>query len=123
VREPVAALHQLGVSVAIDEFTGDIPSLRRLRGLDIGYLKIHHSLIADLGHGLAATTIVGALIDIAHDLGMRTIATGVETFKQSDILAGLGCDLGQGYMWARPAPIEDFVAAVAAHRAQHQARG
>lgn len=122
VREPVESLHKLGVSLAIDEFTGDIPSLRRLRGLDIGYLKIHHSLIADLGHGLGATTIAGAIIDIAHDLGMRTIATGVETFKQCDILAGLGCDLGQGYRWARPAPIEEFTTAVAEHRAQHGAR-
>ncbi len=122
VREPVEALHKLGVSVAIDEFTGDIPALRRLRGLDIGYLKIHHSLIADLGHGLAATTIVGALIDIAHDLGMRTIATGVETNRQCDILAGLGCDLGQGYRWARPAPIEGFEAAVDEHREAHRPR-
>lgn len=117
VRQPVLALQRLGVSVAMDEFTGDIPSLRRLRGLDIGYLKIHHSLIADLGIGLAGTTIVGALIDIAHDLGMKTIATGVETAKQCDLLAGLGCDLGQGYLWARPAPIEGFKEAVAAHRA------
>jgi EAL domain-containing protein (putative c-di-GMP-specific phosphodiesterase class I) len=113
---PVRVLHGLGVSVAIDEFTGDIPALRRLRGLEIGYLKIHHSLIADLGSGLAATTIVGAVIDIAHDLGMTTIATGVETAKQCDILAGLGCDLGQGYLWARPAPIDTFEAAVAAQR-------
>ena len=118
VVEPVQTLHRLGVSVAIDEFTGDIPSLRRLRGLDIGYLKIHHSLIADLGSGLAATTIAGAVIDIAHDLGMKTIATGIETPKQCDILGGLGCDLGQGYLWARPAPIYEFADAVARHRAE-----
>lgn len=122
VREPVEALHKLGVSVAIDDFTGDIPSLRRLRGLDIGFLKIHHSLIADIGHGLAATTILGALIDIAHDLGMRTIATGVETAKQCDILAGLGCDLGQGYRWARPAPIDALTGAVTGQRTQRHAR-
>ncbi|HVS68145.1 MAG TPA: EAL domain-containing protein [Mycobacteriales bacterium] len=116
VVEPVKTLNKLGVSVAIDEFAGDIPALRRLRGLDIGYLKIHHSLIADLGSGLAATTIAGAIIDIAHDLGMKTIATGIETRKQCDILAGLGCDLGQGYLWARPAPIEEFGEAVAHQR-------
>jgi diguanylate cyclase (GGDEF)-like protein len=122
VVEPVETLRRLGVSVAIDEFIGDIPALRRLRGLDIDYLKIHHSLIADLGSGLAATTIAGAVIDIAHDLGMKTIATGIETAKQCDILSGLGCDLGQGYLWARPAPIEEFEAAVARHRAERSAQ-
>jgi diguanylate cyclase (GGDEF)-like protein len=121
VVEPVETLHRLGVAVAIDEFIGDIPALRRLRGLDISYLKIHHSLVADLGSGLAATTIAGAVIDIAHDLGMKTIAMGVETHKQCDILAGLGCDLGQGYLWARPAPIEEFEAAVTRHRAERTA--
>jgi diguanylate cyclase (GGDEF)-like protein len=120
---PIDTLHRLGVSVAIDEFIGDIPSLRRLRGLEISYLKIHHSLVADLGSGLAANTIAGAVIDIAHDLGMKTIATGVETRKQCDILAGLGCDLGQGYLWARPAPIEDFEDAVSRHRAARTAQG
>ncbi|HVX68320.1 MAG TPA: EAL domain-containing protein [Mycobacteriales bacterium] len=118
VVEPVQRLRQLGVAVALDEFAGDIPALRRLRGLDIGYLKIHHSLVADLGSGLAATTIAGAVIDIAHDLGMTTIATGIETLKQCDILSGLGCDLGQGYLWARPAPIDGFEKAVAQHRAE-----
>jgi EAL domain-containing protein (putative c-di-GMP-specific phosphodiesterase class I) len=120
VAEPVKTLHRLDVAVAIDEFTGDIPSLRRLRGLDIAYLKIHHSLVADLGSGLGATTIAGAVIDIAHDLGMTTIATGIETLKQCDILSGLGCDLGQGYLWARPAPIEEFETSVARHRAEHR---
>ncbi|HWC33868.1 MAG TPA: EAL domain-containing protein [Mycobacteriales bacterium] len=122
IREPVEALHALGVTVAIDEFTGDIPALRRLRGLELGYLKIHHSLISDLGSGLAATTIAGAVIDIAHDLGMKTIATGVETHKQCDILAGLGCDLAQGYLWARPAPIDGLADAFARHREEARSR-
>jgi diguanylate cyclase (GGDEF)-like protein len=116
-RAQIRAVQALGVAVSLDEFTGDIPSLRRLRTLDLNYLKIDHMLVSDLASGKGAATIAGALIDIAHELGMRAVAMGVETDEQRAMLTALECDLGQGYLWARPAPIEELAGAVAMHRA------
>jgi diguanylate cyclase (GGDEF)-like protein len=116
-RAQIEAVHALGARIALDEFGGDIGSLRRLRTLDLDYLKIHHLLVADLATGRGAATIARALIDIAHELGMRAVAAGVETQQQRDTLAALGCDLGQGYLWARPKPIADLETAIAEHHA------
>jgi diguanylate cyclase (GGDEF)-like protein len=116
-RAQIRSVQSLGVAVSLDEFTGDIPSLRRLRTLDLSYLKIDHLLVSDLAGGKGAATIAGALVDIAHELGMRAVAMGVETDQQRVMLTALECDLGQGYLWARPAPIEELVSAVAQHQA------
>jgi diguanylate cyclase (GGDEF)-like protein len=116
-RAQIRSVQALGVAVSLDEFTGDIPSLRRLRTLDLAYLKIDHMLVSDLATGKGAATIAGALIDIAHELGMRAVAMGVETDEQRAMLTALDCDLGQGYLWARPAPIEDLEEDLAKHRA------
>lgn len=116
-RAQIRSVQALGVAVSLDEFTGDIPSLRRLRTLDLAYLKIDHMLVSDLATGKGAATIAGALIDIAHELGMRAVAMGVETDEQRAMLTALECDLGQGYFWARPAPIENLAADLASHSA------
>ncbi|HVY10047.1 MAG TPA: EAL domain-containing protein [Mycobacteriales bacterium] len=116
-RAQIEAVHALGARIALDEFGGDIGSLRRLRTLDLDYLKIHHLLVADLATGRGAATIARALIDIAHELGMHAVAAGVETQQQRDTLADLGCDLGQGYLWARPKPIAELATEVAGRRA------
>ncbi|HWA67024.1 MAG TPA: EAL domain-containing protein [Mycobacteriales bacterium] len=115
-RAQIRSVQALGVAVSLDEFTGDIPSLRRLRTLDLSYLKIDHQLVSDLISGKGAATIAGALIDIAHELGMRAVAMGVETEEQKAMLTALDCDLGQGYLWARPAPIEELATHLAVHR-------
>jgi EAL domain-containing protein (putative c-di-GMP-specific phosphodiesterase class I) len=104
------------VAIALDEFTGDVPDLRRLRTLNLDLLKIHHTVVSDLTGGRGASTIARALIDIAHALGMRAVATGVETEHQRTTLISLGCDLGQGYFWARPLPITELAGALERHR-------
>jgi diguanylate cyclase (GGDEF)-like protein len=115
-RAQIRSVQALGVAVSLDEFTGDIPSLRRLRTLDLSYLKIDHMLVSDLATGKGASTIAGALIDIAHELGMRAVAMGVETDEQCAMLTALDCDLGQGYLWARPAPIDELSGSLAKHQ-------
>jgi EAL domain-containing protein (putative c-di-GMP-specific phosphodiesterase class I) len=111
-RPQIDALHDLGVAIALDSFTGDIPSLRLLRALGLKYLKLDPTVAADLVVGKAATTIAKALVDIAHELGIQTVARGVETARQRDVLSELGCDLAQGSLWAAPAPIEELTDAV-----------
>ncbi len=99
-----AQLARAGVSLAIDDFGTGHSSLAYLRTLPARQLKIDRSFIGDLGQSADALAVVDAVIRLAHALGLRVVAEGVETETQSEILSGLGCDEFQGYLFARPMP-------------------
>jgi diguanylate cyclase (GGDEF)-like protein len=99
-------LRALGLQVAIDDFGTGFSSLAYLRRLPADVLKIDPAFIAELGHERADADIVGAVIDLARRLDIRTVAEGVETEDQLRILRELACDLLQGYLLARPLPSE-----------------
>ena len=101
----LAKLRQLGVEIAIDDFGTGYASLSYLRHFPASALKIDRSFIATLNDA-RTHAIVTAAIDLAHALGLTAIAEGIETAEQLAILCALGCDLGQGYFFARPAPAE-----------------
>ena len=90
--------------MAIDDFGTGFSSLAYLRRLPADVLKIDPAFIAELGHERADADIVGAVIDLARRLDIRTVAEGVETEEQLRILRELACDLLQGYLLARPLP-------------------
>ena len=71
-------------------------------------LKIDQSFVRHLGEDPSAPHIVRAIIGLAQSLGLETIAEGVETVAQRDVLLGLGCDTGQGYHFSRPVPAADL---------------
>jgi EAL domain-containing protein (putative c-di-GMP-specific phosphodiesterase class I) len=108
----VTELKQLGVFIAIDDFGTGYSSLSQLRLLPFDLLKIDRSFIARLGHAPADEHVVASIIQLAHSLGVRTVAEGVETPAQADILAALGCDVVQGYLYARPGGPGDVLALV-----------
>ncbi len=97
-----AQLARAGVALAIDDFGTGHSSLAYLRTLPARQLKIDRSFIADLGVSGDAMAVVDAVIRLAHALGLRVVAEGVETERQCEILATLGCDEFQGYLFARP---------------------
>jgi diguanylate cyclase len=97
-----AQLARAGVALAIDDFGTGHSSLAYLRTLPARQLKIDRSFIADLGLSGDAMAVVDAVIRLAHALGLRVVAEGVETERQCEILATLGCDEFQGYLFARP---------------------
>lgn len=105
----VRELHELGVSVAVDDFGTGYSSLAVLKDLPVGALKVDRSFVAGLTSAGSERGIVAAVIALAHNLGAIAIAEGVETEQQAALLRGLGCDLGQGYLWARPLLPEDLV--------------
>ncbi len=109
-------LRAVGLQVAIDDFGTGFSSLAYLRRLPADVLKIDPTFIAELGHERADADIVGAVIDLARRLEIRTVAEGVETEEQLRILRELACDLLQGYLLARPLPSEGLGEALARHR-------
>jgi diguanylate cyclase len=97
-------LARIGASLAIDDFGTGYSSLAYLRKLPARQLKIDRSFVADLEHSSDALAVVDAVIKLAHALGLKVVAEGVETERQRDILLGLRCDELQGYLFARPMP-------------------
>ncbi|MEM7095670.1 MAG: GGDEF domain-containing phosphodiesterase [Actinomycetota bacterium] len=96
-------LKDLGVVLAIDDFGTGYSSLSYLRRLPVDILKIDRSFIQSL-HEEDDQTITKVIIDLAHTLGMTTVAEGVETAAQMNLLRELGCDMAQGFLLRRPNP-------------------
>ncbi|MBC8056697.1 MAG: EAL domain-containing protein [Rhizobiales bacterium] len=95
-------LARIGVFLSIDDFGTGYSSLSYLRQLPARQLKIDRSFINDLESSGDARAVVDAVVRLAHALGLRVVAEGVETEGQRDVLLALGCDELQGYFFARP---------------------
>ena len=95
-------LKEMGVLIAIDDFGTGYSSLEYLRQLPIDYLKIDRSFVSDLGIDNSAQVIIETIISMAQHLGLQTVAEGVETEHQFEILKANGCDFFQGYLFGKP---------------------
>jgi PAS domain S-box-containing protein len=102
VADILRGLRSLGVRVAIDDFGAGYASISYLKDLPADVLKIDRLFIADLASDTRARAIVETVIALGHDLGMEIIAEGVETAEVARILTEMGCDIAQGYFFARP---------------------
>ena len=108
VTDKLLALRDAGIQVALDDFGTGYSSLSYLKKFDIDYLKIDRSFTRNLSPNSSDMALSEAIIVMAHKLGLRVIAEGVETKEQRDLLLDAGCDYGQGYLFARPMPGEEF---------------
>jgi diguanylate cyclase (GGDEF)-like protein/PAS domain S-box-containing protein len=99
-------LKALDVRVAIDDFGTGYSSLSYLERFPVDSLKIDRSFVDKLGQDPGTALLVSGMIDLAHALGLRVIAEGVETTEQLQRVRDLGCDLAQGYHFSRPLPDE-----------------
>ena len=98
------------VQVSIDDFGTGYSSLSYLKQFDIDYLKIDQSFVRNLDHDKNDLALCEAIIVMAHKLGIKVIAEGVETETQNQLLKDFDCDYGQGYLYSRPVPASDFEA-------------
>jgi len=98
----LAALRLLGVGVAVDDFGAGHSSLGRLKALPLDVLKIDRAFVAGLAHDEHDSAIVHTVVSLARALGLRTTAEGIEDQSQWGLLAQLGCDQGQGFVFSRP---------------------
>ncbi|HIN17955.1 MAG TPA: phosphodiesterase, partial [Gammaproteobacteria bacterium] len=106
VTDTANAIRFLGVSLAMDDFGTGYSALSYLTRLPFQKLKIDQSFIRDPNGN--NWPIVGIVIQLARELGMQTIAEGVESREHVTQLAELGCDIGQGYLYSKPLPAADF---------------
>ena len=113
----VERLAAAGVGVSIDDFGAGPLSLARLRALRAEEVKISQALILDLADEPRNTRLVRGAIELAHGLGMKATAKGVETSEAFALLAGMGCDFAQGFLIERPMPLPDLLSFLAEDRA------
>jgi EAL domain-containing protein (putative c-di-GMP-specific phosphodiesterase class I) len=102
----LSRLREMGVGISIDDFGTGYSSLAYLKRLPADALKIDRSFVEGLGEDIEDTAIVGMVIELAHTLGMEAVAEGVETEGQAALLAEMGCDMAQGYLYSKPLPPE-----------------
>ncbi len=95
-------LKDMGVLIAIDDFGTGYSSLEYLRQLPIDYLKIDRSFVSDLNENNSSRVIIETITSMAKHLNLQTVAEGVETEQQFEILKAIGCDLYQGYLFGKP---------------------
>jgi EAL domain-containing protein (putative c-di-GMP-specific phosphodiesterase class I)/GGDEF domain-containing protein len=106
----IAALAAMGVDLAIDDFGTGYSNMGNLAKLPAKVLKIDRSFVRPLEGGSKHSRLVRSIITMAHDLGYRVVAEGIETQGVYDLLAAWNCDQGQGFFMSRPLPPQDFVA-------------
>ena len=116
-NQVLESLSRLGVQIALDDFGTGYSTLAHLQQLHADILKIDRSFIAQLGAGTRDREIIAAVTAMAHELGMTVVGEGIETDGQLDKLIEMDCDMGQGYMLARPLPAADVAALQVATRA------
>jgi diguanylate cyclase (GGDEF)-like protein len=103
---PIAKLKSAGMSLAIDDFGTGYASLRHLRILPFDKIKIDQSFVADMMHDPESRKIVEAIVGLGRSMGLTTVAEGIESEEQADAMRGLGCRIGQGYVFAKALPAE-----------------
>jgi diguanylate cyclase (GGDEF)-like protein/PAS domain S-box-containing protein len=100
--EALRALKSLGVRISVDDFGTGYSSLLYLKRFPVDILKVDRSFVEGLGTDPEDSAIVAGVVGLARTLGLTTVAEGVETEKQLEALRDLGCEFGQGFLWARP---------------------
>jgi EAL domain-containing protein (putative c-di-GMP-specific phosphodiesterase class I) len=107
VPHAVEALRAKGILVALDDFGTGFASLTHLLSFPVDVIKIDRSFVERLGADQPNEVVVRAILEIASKLDMRVIAEGIETTQQVAVLRQFGCQMGQGYLFSRPVPVED----------------
>lgn len=108
VTHQLLAFRDAGIRVSLDDFGTGYSALSYLKKFDIDYLKIDQSFVRDLSQDANDMALCEAIIVMAHKLGLKVIAEGIETEAQRRLLTGVGCDYGQGYLFSPPVSAEAF---------------
>lgn len=108
VTDKLLNFRDAGLEIAIDDFGTGYSSLAYLKKFDIDYLKIDQSFTKNLAPDSSDLALCEAIVVMAHKLGLKVIAEGVETEEQRNLLHHIGCDYGQGYLYSKPVPADEF---------------
>ncbi len=102
-------LRKDGMQFSMDDFGTGYSSLAQLKQLPVSSIKIDRSFIMDIGSQNEGVQIVEAIIAMSHKLGLDVVAEGIETQEQSDLLEGMGCEMGQGYLFSQPVTVKQLL--------------
>ena len=105
----VARLAAAGAPCSIDDYGSGLSSLSYLKRIWADELKLDKSLVDEVGRSARDAVITRSIVDLAHGLGMKVVAEGVEDAQTAALVAGLGCDIGQGFFFARPMPLAQLL--------------
>lgn len=108
VSDNLGAIHRMGIHLSLDDFGTGYSSLSHLHRLPIDEIKLDKSFVRDLESSASARALTTSVLQLGATLDKRIVAEGVETEQQRDFLAGLDCDVLQGYLFSRPLPAEPF---------------
>ena len=113
----LSELKALGVRLSIDDFGTGYSSLCRLQQFPVDMLKIDRTFISGMGRDPETQEIVRIIVMLAHSLGLKVVAEGIENEEQLAMLKEIGCELGQGYLFSRPADPESIEQLLANYQA------
>ncbi|CAN5876786.1 hypothetical protein BH11PSE12_BH11PSE12_18930 [soil metagenome] len=108
VNDQLQQYRDAGIQVSIDDFGTGYSSMAYLKKFNIDYLKIDQSFVRDMASNEVDRAIAEAIIVMAHKLGYKVIAEGIETVAQKNLLMAAGCDFGQGYLFSKAIPPSEF---------------
>jgi EAL domain-containing protein (putative c-di-GMP-specific phosphodiesterase class I) len=123
LKSRMPGLHQAGVSVAIDNFGRGNSSFGIFRELAFSEIKMDRSVVHGCAENKGNANICKSMIALAHNFGSKASAVGIETDEDAQALAGLGCDNGQGYLFAKPMTDEELMAMVMGGRTEPKGDG
>lgn len=109
-HQVIGELRNRGIRISLDDFGTGFSSLGYLNRFSIDEIKIDRSFVVNLENDAKKRALVQAIITLGKALGLKVVAEGVETQTQADLLEQMGCDLFQGFLFARPMPAEQFIA-------------
>ena len=116
VRIVALELKEMGCRLALDDFGTGYSSLLHLQSLPFDELKVDRSFVSSMATKRESRKIVAAVVGLGQSLGIATVAEGVETPEQEEMLRWLGCDLGQGWLYGKPVAAEEVAAIIATPR-------
>ncbi|MET8907193.1 EAL domain-containing protein [Micromonospora sp. NPDC004551] len=121
VLASITQLHRIGVGIALDDFGTGYSSLQHLRRLPLSEVKVDRSFVLGMADDPDDAAIVRSMIELAGALGLRVVAEGVEDERTWRLLHAAGCDVAQGWFYARPMPAEELVTWLSRYRPVHPA--
>ena len=104
VMQTIVPLQRAGIQFAIDDFGTGYSSLAYLQRLPVREIKIDRSFVGEMTRNAGSASIVQAIVELGHRLGLDAVAEGIEDMRTYDLLARTGCDTGQGYLFSKPVP-------------------
>lgn len=108
VKMVIKKLHKMGFTISMDDFGSGYSSLNTLKDLDIAELKLDREFLSEQSTSPRGKVVVESIIRLARELSITTVAEGIENELQLAFLKSISCDIGQGFYFARPMPVEEF---------------